>query len=62
VEGADHFSVTIALPGVAVGDCGALGTVRGTALTLTLAGPHPASLWATMRNTYFVPLTRLFTW
>ncbi len=57
LAGAFQLSVTLWLPGDATSDSGALGTVRGTALTTLLGALQPAALWARMRNEYFVPLT-----
>jgi hypothetical protein len=49
-DGASQASLTVVLPGFAVGDRGTVGTVRGTALTAVLDGCQPAVLWATMRK------------
>jgi hypothetical protein len=50
LEGVSQVSLTLALLGTAVGDLGAIGTVRGTALTAVLDGAQPAALWATTRK------------
>jgi hypothetical protein len=49
-DGGFHDSVTLLLPGVAAGDSGALGTVRGTALTTVLGLLQPTVLWARIRK------------
>ena len=50
LDGASHVSLTLEGAAVASGERGALGTVRGTALTTMLAAPQPAALWARMRK------------
>ena len=50
LDGADHVSNAICLAGEAVADSGALGTVRGAALTTVLAGLQPRVLWAATRK------------
>jgi hypothetical protein len=48
--GLSQVSLTVPYPGIAAGDRGAVGTVRGMALTTLLAGPQPALLWAIVRK------------
>ena len=50
LDGTVHDSRTLAFPAAASGERGALGTVRGTALTTVLPGPQPAALWARIRK------------